>query len=59
MSKLLDGEVALVTGGSRGIGRQIAAVLGGAGATVIADLMVSYLDQAQKIRGDRTGGLRW
>lgn len=31
----LSGEVALVTGASRGIGAAIAAVLAGAGATVI------------------------
>ncbi|MDH3758402.1 MAG: 3-oxoacyl-ACP reductase, partial [Gammaproteobacteria bacterium] len=31
----LDGEVALVTGASRGIGAAIAAALAGAGATVI------------------------
>jgi 3-oxoacyl-[acyl-carrier protein] reductase len=34
-SDALDGEIALVTGASRGIGASIAAVLAGAGATVI------------------------
>lgn len=34
-SEALDGEIALVTGASRGIGASIAAVLAGAGATVI------------------------
>jgi 3-oxoacyl-[acyl-carrier protein] reductase len=32
---VLDGEIALVTGASRGIGRAIALALGGAGATVV------------------------
>lgn len=31
----LDGRVALVTGGSRGLGREVAAALGSAGATVV------------------------
>jgi len=35
MTKILDGEVALVTGATRGIGRAIAAALAGAGATVV------------------------
>ncbi len=35
MTKALDGEVALVTGATRGIGRAIAAALAGAGATVV------------------------
>jgi 3-oxoacyl-[acyl-carrier protein] reductase len=34
-SDALDGEIALVTGASRGIGASIAAVLAGAGATVV------------------------
>jgi len=35
MTRLLAGEIALVTGASRGIGRAIALALGGEGATVI------------------------
>ena len=55
----LGGQVALVTGASRGIGRSIALALGGRGATVVgtattdvgAQSITAYLSQAQ-IRGN-------
>ena len=55
----LRGQVALVTGASRGIGRSIALALGGRGATVVgtattdagAQSITAYLSQAQ-IRGN-------
>ena len=55
----LGGQVALVTGASRGIGRSIALMLGGRGATVVgtattdagAQSITAYLSQAQ-VRGN-------
>ena len=41
MSGALDGQLALVTGASRGIGRAIALALGGAGAEVVASYLAN------------------
>jgi len=46
----LDGEIALVTGGSRGIGRACAIALGAAGAEVIVNY-VSSPDKAEEVCG--------
>ncbi len=46
----LDGEIALVTGGSRGIGRACAIALGQAGAEVIVNY-VSSPDKAEEVCG--------
>ena len=43
---MLEGKIALVTGASRGIGRQIALTLGAKGAAVI----VNYNGSAQRQR---------
>ena len=44
MSKLLEGKVALVTGGGRGLGRGIALALAGAGAKVVVNDLGAALD---------------
>jgi 3-oxoacyl-[acyl-carrier protein] reductase len=46
MSAVLEGRVALVTGGSRGIGRQIAATLAEAGAEVVLTSRTSEAGEA-------------
>ncbi|OXH82889.1 acetoin dehydrogenase, partial [Burkholderia multivorans] len=45
MTTALEGQVAIVTGGARGIGRGIALTLAGAGADILlADLLDDALD---------------
>lgn len=58
MSKTLKGKVALVTGGSRGLGAAMAAALAGQGA----DVAISYVASAEKaqtvVRGLEQAGVR-
>ena len=61
-SAALEGEIALVTGASRGIGAAIAGALAAAGATVVgtatseagAEAISSYLGDNGRFSGDRT-----
>ena len=54
----LDGKLALVTGGGRGIGRAIALALAGAGAAVVVMAGYSKLD-AVAMRSNASGGYGW
>jgi 3-oxoacyl-[acyl-carrier protein] reductase len=60
---MLDSDVALVTGASRGIGRSIALALGGAGATVVGTATTSEgaeaITQAFAAAGVRGRGAVW
>jgi 3-oxoacyl-[acyl-carrier protein] reductase len=54
---MFESDLALVTGGSRGIGRAIALALGGAGATVVATATTA--EGADKLSADfRAAGIR-
>ena len=51
---LLDGRIALVTGGARGIGREIAITLARGGATVVAaDVLVRELEELTSLARDQ------
>ena len=54
----LRGKVALVTGGSRGIGRQIALVLAGQGADIALNFLNSQKEADQSVRAIRSLGPR-
>jgi 3-oxoacyl-[acyl-carrier protein] reductase len=60
---MFEADLALVTGGSRGIGRAIALALGGAGATVVATATTaegaSKLSAEFRAAGIRGRGLVW
>lgn len=62
MAKELDGQVALVTGATRGIGRAIALALGRDGATVVgtatSDAGAAAIDSALKESGVAGAGIR-
>ena len=62
MAKELDGQVALVTGATRGIGRAIALALGRDGATVVgtatSDAGAAAIDSALKETAVRGAGIR-
>jgi 3-oxoacyl-[acyl-carrier protein] reductase len=56
MSVPLAGHVAVVTGGSRGIGRAIAAALAGAGAAVVVNYRENEAAAAETVRAIAAGG---
>lgn len=57
MTAPLDGQVAVVTGGSRGLGRAIAELLGGAGATVVVGALPGD-GVAETVADLRAAGIR-
>ncbi|HYR95647.1 MAG TPA: SDR family NAD(P)-dependent oxidoreductase, partial [Candidatus Binatus sp.] len=52
----LDGQVALVTGGSRGIGRAVALGLGARGATVVVNYLENAAAAAETVRSIAAAG---
>jgi NAD(P)-dependent dehydrogenase (short-subunit alcohol dehydrogenase family) len=57
MDVRIDGRVALVTGGSRGIGRAVALALSGSGASVmLSSRKIDDLDRAAVSIREETGG---